>query len=131
MHRAPEVYRREPYNDRCDVFSFAIMAYEIMGRSMLAYTHVGTRPAEISQVLSTPDMYAARSASGYRPPRIKMLSDAAWELVCAAWHDDPLERPPMVTVMEELRLLAEEQEAAAEAAALQAAARPSCGCAIS
>ena len=29
MYMAPEVYLKQPYNDKADVFSFAVIAYEV------------------------------------------------------------------------------------------------------
>ena len=29
MYMAPEVYLKQPYNDKADVFSFAVVAYEV------------------------------------------------------------------------------------------------------
>lgn len=103
---APEVYRSEPYNDRVDVFGFGIFMYEVMARSLLAFTHVGTRPAGISQLLADSNAYAERVAKGYRPPRVHAVPEAAWELITSAWHDDPCERPPMDHVVNVLKVRA-------------------------
>lgn len=41
MYMAPEVYTHQPYNEKADVFSLGIMLYEIFGRTLLVFTHIG------------------------------------------------------------------------------------------
>ena len=35
MYMAPEVYLKQPYNDKADVYSFSIIAYELLHRYMM------------------------------------------------------------------------------------------------
>ncbi|GFH08551.1 protein kinase [Haematococcus lacustris] len=42
VYMAPEVHRGEPYNTSADVHSFGILAYELLARSMLVFSHIGT-----------------------------------------------------------------------------------------
>ena len=42
--QAPEVVLGQPYNEKVDVFSFGVLAYELLARSMLLFTHVGAGP---------------------------------------------------------------------------------------
>ncbi|KAJ9514473.1 hypothetical protein QJQ45_016207 [Haematococcus lacustris] len=35
MYMAPEVYRQEPYNEKADVYSFAVLMYELLHRYMM------------------------------------------------------------------------------------------------
>ena len=35
MYMAPEVYLKQPYNDKADVFSFSIISYELLHRYMM------------------------------------------------------------------------------------------------
>ncbi len=39
--QAPEVCRHEPYNESVDTYSFAVVMYEVLSRTMLIFTHVG------------------------------------------------------------------------------------------
>lgn len=43
MYMSPEVHGRLPYNEKADVFSFAVLLYELLARSMLVFSHLGTR----------------------------------------------------------------------------------------
>lgn len=36
LYMAPEVARGKPYNEKVDVFSFAILAWELLGRCLLS-----------------------------------------------------------------------------------------------
>lgn len=40
--QAPEVFLREPYNEKCDVFSFGVLAFELFSRQLLLTTYVNT-----------------------------------------------------------------------------------------
>ncbi len=46
---APEVHRNQPYNEAADVFSFGVVAYEVLSRTMLIFTHVGDGGAFVAQ----------------------------------------------------------------------------------
>ena len=34
----PEVFNHEPYNEKVDVYSFAVVLYELFGRTLLVYS---------------------------------------------------------------------------------------------
>jgi serine/threonine protein kinase len=46
---APEVHRHEPYNQSADVYSFGVLMYEVMARTMLVFTAVGDGPAHVAK----------------------------------------------------------------------------------
>lgn len=56
-----------------------------------------------SKVVENAYEYARMAGAGFRPARIRSLPDAVWDLISAAWHDDPLERPPMSVIVERLQ----------------------------
>ncbi len=68
-----------------------------------------------SQPLETPALarprasvsqgYAAYVADGYRAPRPNAMPEALYGLICACWHQDPLLRPAMADVAEQLQAL--------------------------
>ncbi|KAG2444351.1 hypothetical protein HXX76_001107 [Chlamydomonas incerta] len=110
VYLAPEAYKNEPYNDKVDVYSLAILMYELFGRTSITYTHISTKLPAFSRMLCNPDEFAERVAAGYRPPRPKAmdkLPPELWELIEAGWHQDPVQRPDIDTVVEALEELAE------------------------
>ncbi len=42
LAQAPEVYRRQEYNEKADCFSFAVIAYELLHRYMIISTTDGS-----------------------------------------------------------------------------------------
>lgn len=66
---------------QADVFSFAVVMYEMVARSMLVLTHL-----KGPNGFQTPDHYAAAVARhGYRPQRPQGCSDQLWQLISACW----------------------------------------------
>ncbi|KXZ44420.1 hypothetical protein GPECTOR_68g393 [Gonium pectorale] len=130
IYLAPEAYKNEPYNDKVDVYSLAILMYELFGRTSITYTHISTKLPAFSRMLCNPDEFAERVAAGYRPPRpnqMNKLPPELWELIEAAWHQDPVQRPDIDTIVEALEGMVDtvaEMELGRKAAA-------GCGCAIS
>ncbi|KAG2489969.1 hypothetical protein HYH03_011598 [Edaphochlamys debaryana] len=103
MYMAPEVHQRLPYNEKCDVFSFGVLLYELLAGELLlvAYGPNTGRAAKLG--IRTPQGYARVVSEGFRPPRPTRISDAQWSLVTSCWHQDPCERPNMAEVVEALR----------------------------
>ncbi len=48
MYMCPEVWGRQPYNEKADVFSFGVLLYELTGRTMLTFTHLNNRVPGVS-----------------------------------------------------------------------------------
>ncbi|EFJ45977.1 hypothetical protein VOLCADRAFT_93738 [Volvox carteri f. nagariensis] len=102
--RPPEVFLHQPYNEKCDVFSFGVLMYELLNREVLLYSYTNTvRGARLK--IATAKDFARMVASGFRPPRPSRLSAAQWSLVCRCWHHDPCERPPAEELLRELQEL--------------------------
>eukprot|EP00798_Chlamydomonas_sp_ICE-L_P005145 gene5145-34955_t len=91
FYMAPEVRLGEPYNEKADVFSFAIVMYEIFSCSLLALVHIGCS--------SAPE----RICQGWRPPRVKRIPGGIWDLIEACWAQNPGARPDMGMVVDELK----------------------------
>eukprot|EP00878_Enallax_costatus_P022758 GHUV01024165.1.p1 GENE.GHUV01024165.1~~GHUV01024165.1.p1 ORF type:complete len:396 (+),score=103.79 GHUV01024165.1:320-1507(+) len=62
MYMAPEVFHEQPYNEKADVFSFAIMMYEILQQYIMLMA------VSVRGTYEELEAYAARVAGGYRPP---------------------------------------------------------------
>ncbi|KAG2493580.1 hypothetical protein HYH03_008099 [Edaphochlamys debaryana] len=108
VYLAPEAYKNEPYNDKVDVYSLAILIYELFGRTSLTYTHISTKLPAFSRMLINAEDFADRVAAGYRPPRpngMSKLPPELWELIESAWHQDPVQRPDIDSVVETLEAL--------------------------
>jgi serine/threonine protein kinase len=101
--------QHKPYNESVDVFSMGVMFYELFSRTLLIYTHTpANSPADC-------ETYAARISEGFRPKRVKCMTEEVWELIEDCWDQDPGARPAAKEVLTRLqRLLAQAQ--AAEAA---------------
>ncbi|KAL6761699.1 kinase-like domain-containing protein [Haematococcus lacustris] len=101
IYMAPEVHRGEPYNTSADVHSFGILAYELLARSMLVFSHIGT--ATLPGV-TTAEGFAECIADGYRPARPDCIADdAVWSLIEDCWHPDPNTRPSMAALLPRLQ----------------------------
>lgn len=87
LYMAPEVYRSEPYNAKVDIYSAAIIMYELF--SMLP---LGVRAA----TAGTPEAYQAyahRVARGHREPLPACWPPALAELIQDCWKAAPGGRP--------------------------------------
>lgn len=90
MYMAPEVYLRQPYNTKADVYSFALLLWEMLALQRPFARH-------------TKKMYRTRVVKkGERPP-----IDSSWpvevqELLKKGWSSDMDERPTMKQVCEVL-----------------------------
>ncbi|KAG2496619.1 hypothetical protein HYH03_005440 [Edaphochlamys debaryana] len=121
MYMAPEVFYRQPYNEKCDVFSYGVLLYEMWNCELLLISYINTsRGARMG--VKVPADYARKVAEGFRPPRPQRFSEAQWTLVCRCWHQDPCERPSMGEVGGELRAMLQAVQAAAQAKAPASAA---------
>jgi len=96
MYMAPEVFRLEPYNEKTDVFSFAVNFWELFNCSLMIarITNMGTQE-EIYQ-------YACGISNGIRP-----IIPASWPpriatLVSSCWDPYPHLRPSFRDIIQQL-----------------------------
>lgn len=55
MYMAPEVYLKQPYNDKADVYSFSIIAYEVLHRyQMITATDGSLEECLVGEVMGFP-----------------------------------------------------------------------------
>lgn len=87
---------KKPYNDKADVYSFAIIAYELLHR----YQMISATDGSLEECMA----YAHRAAhSGFRPPIDESLPKSLKSLITRCWDPEPDNRP---TMEEALGLLA-------------------------
>jgi tRNA A-37 threonylcarbamoyl transferase component Bud32 len=92
---APEVYRGNDYTEKADVFSFAMVVYEIVTGK------------ESHHDQSNVMMYAHNmSTNGYRPPLDDKITPPDWNnLIRKCWATDPQERPSFNQLLDELHAM--------------------------
>jgi len=99
LYMSPEVARGKPYNEKADVFSFAILAWELLGRSLLS---AGLPPGDTDAMLG----YVAKVAwQGWRPALPFYWPTELKLLVSLCWHEDPRLRPSFATILTKLQAM--------------------------
>jgi len=96
-YMAPEVIRGRHYTERCDVFSFAIVVWEIITRKRPTLNVKGQNASSMAI------LYAM--ANGARPPMIRNLPRALQEMISRCWDEEPQKRPPMKEIKRKLGIL--------------------------
>ncbi|GMH39125.1 hypothetical protein BSKO_07023 [Bryopsis sp. KO-2023] len=96
LYMAPEVLSGDAYNEKADVFSFAVLMYELLRRSLtLAFVSFlgSSRDVEI---------YAFNVMGGFRPPIPKTWPQQLKDLITDCWAPTPSSRPSMEQVCNRL-----------------------------
>ena len=83
-YMAPEVWAARNYDHRADIFSFGVLAYEVLARKR-AYSD---KYMTMEQVAA-----AVEKDSSFRPSLPKAWPEPLADLISACWHEDPLDRP--------------------------------------
>lgn len=84
---APEVFEGSNYSEKCDVFSWGIIFWEVITRRK-PFDEIGGPAFRI--------MWAVHN--GTRPPLIRNLPKPLEILMTRCWHGNPAERPSMAEV---------------------------------
>ncbi|KAL3274656.1 hypothetical protein HHI36_016036 [Cryptolaemus montrouzieri] len=85
---APEVFASKKYNEKCDVFSWSIILWEVLTRS---------RPYNSPGATSLGILWSVHQ--GKRPPLIKDCPPCIESLMVRCWHQLPENRPSMSEVV--------------------------------
>jgi len=89
MYMAPEVLRCKQYNEKADVFSFSIVAYEVLQKcTLLAFVSLKGHPSEV-------DQYIESAVSGFRPILPNYWPDELKSLLQRCWADSISDRLTM------------------------------------
>ncbi len=110
LYMAPEVYRREPYDHKCDVFSFGLVAYEALTAQLLTdFMAEETMDECIGHAMKV-------AYEAWRPPVPAGSGQLPlWQLLRRCWSADPGERPSMSEVVAVLTAVQEGHAAGAAA----------------
>lgn len=98
LYMAPEVFRGERYDDRADVYSFALILHELLTREQVYYA--ARSRDQVGDVYSYMDQVALQ---GERPVIPNRMPQPLADLVRRCWHPTPAERPPMSEVVATLK----------------------------
>lgn len=96
---APELIEGEGLQAPADVFSFAMVCYEVVSRGKMPYQGEANIAALLYKV----------AVEHARPPRPDGVSDDVWWLIERCWAHDPRERPTFVEIREELQRIVQGQ----------------------
>uniref|UniRef100_A0A3B3CX03 Mitogen-activated protein kinase kinase kinase 7 n=1 Tax=Oryzias melastigma TaxID=30732 RepID=A0A3B3CX03_ORYME len=91
---APEVFEGSNYSEKCDVFSWSIILWEVMTRKK-PFDEIGGSAFCI--------MWAVHR--GTRPPLIRDLPEPIETLMTRCWDKEPSQRPPMSEVRDTMSRL--------------------------
>ena len=83
-YMAPEVFAHEPYDSKVDVFSFAIVAYEVLSRSR-AYDHALLSPDQIPAAVHRTPTFRPKLPKGWLPEVVAFFE--------SMWAASPADRP--------------------------------------
>ncbi|MDP2434172.1 MAG: protein kinase [archaeon] len=85
-HMAPEIIEMQPFNEKIDVYAYAVFLWELLTRQAphpgLGFTQIGNKTTQSVR----PEI------PGWCPPKFRALIEACWE-------QNPLRRPPFSEIL--------------------------------
>lgn len=91
---APEILRHEAYNEKSDVYSYAIVLWEILSEGEIPFDDEFQSPMEAGIAVAT----------GQIRPRMPKDSDSNWvSLIERCWKEDPAARPSFTEIMDQIK----------------------------
>ncbi|GMH32508.1 hypothetical protein BSKO_00342 [Bryopsis sp. KO-2023] len=104
MYMPPEAMLGTKYNHKVDVYSFSIIAWELLHHEMLIARICKSSNAQ--RDLRNYAKYVAHEA--YRPPISATLPGPVAELISDCWQEDPMKRPEFADLVPRLMKIKEE-----------------------
>ncbi|CAG5117765.1 unnamed protein product, partial [Candidula unifasciata] len=96
---APESIKDGYYDKRTDVWSFAVLVWELLTRGCLPY-HDATSSQDISNYIT----------QGYILGKPDILSDRIYDLLCSCWTEENEQRPDIAAVSKTLKNMLETED---------------------
>ena len=116
LYMSPEVYNQEPYNEKADVFSFALVMYELLHRRTLMH-HVfdlnpkaGDDEASVDCIVAKYAESVANKWGPYRPPIDSNMPSCLSDLIVKCWSHKASDRPSMAEVHLKLEGILKEED---------------------
>jgi serine/threonine protein kinase len=91
-YMAPEVGLGTPYNEKCDVYSYSIVLWEMLSLSGKAHRHITDESLFCEKVF----------VENVRPSLNRKWSICLQDLLQAGWDKDPVRRPAMIHIRKTL-----------------------------
>ena len=112
-----QVFRGEPYNAKVDIFSVALIIFQIFAQLNIS-----------SRFETEVDAYnfAQRMANGHRPAFPERFPSKICTMLQAAWSEDPAERPTAAQLLRQMTAFGKSQEFAAMAGKHRGGAKLCC-----
>mmetsp|Transcript_78507 Transcript_78507/g.163098 ORF Transcript_78507/g.163098 Transcript_78507/m.163098 type:complete len:300 (-) Transcript_78507:96-995(-) len=92
---APEVFINSYYDERVDVYSFAMIIYEVICREIPFEEETPAKVAELLRSNKRPDLEGVPPDC---PPEVNAMKD----LMIRSWAQEPNDRPPFTQIVAEL-----------------------------
>lgn len=98
-YMAPEVYRHEPYNNKVDVYSFAMICYQLFEGVLPFCRYPPLDAAQAACILGKRPEWSSRPRNGTPvPKKLRDLMEQCW----AMRHEDRPEFDEIIEVLEEI-----------------------------
>ncbi|KAJ4830845.1 hypothetical protein Tsubulata_028535, partial [Turnera subulata] len=102
VYMAPEVIRCEPYNEKCDVYSFGIILNELITGAH-PYSETDYGPSQIGMEVAEGNLRPMLPVDDGNDQLGELIN-----LICLAWDQDPSLRPTFATITTSLRKIQQE-----------------------
>ena len=101
VYMAPEILRGERYDERVDIYSYAITLTEMLVLSDTIFDVFDTKYKKMhgGNSLTALNLTKAVAIQNFRPDIPDTVFPSLKKLICACWHNDPNRRPSFEEIM--------------------------------